>query len=123
MKSTVFVEKLKEIATKYKTLYVMGCIGSPLNAKNKARYTTSNDAHKYNKQADRTAMINAASADTFGFDCVCLLKSVLWGWNGNKNKTYGGAVYESNGVPDIDATDMFEKCSDISSDFSKISVG
>lgn len=120
MKSTVFVEKLKEIATKYKTLYVMGCIGAPLNAKNKARYTTN---HKYNKQPARTAMINAASADTFGFDCVCLLKSVLWGWNGNKNKNYGGAVYESNGVPDEDATVMFNRCSDISTDFSKIAVG
>lgn len=48
-------------------------------------------------------MINAASADTFGFDCVCLIKGVLWGWHGDKNAVYGGATYTSNGVPDIGA--------------------
>ena len=35
-------------------------------------------------------MINAASADTFGFDCVCLIKGLLWGWCGDKSKTYEG---------------------------------
>lgn len=115
-----FVSKLKEIATKYKTLYVMGCFGAPLKEEYKERYCNNYD---YNKQPGRTAMIKSASADTFGFDCVCLIKGVLWGWDGNKNAVYGGAKYESNGVPDIDCDVMIDKCSDISTDFSKIEVG
>lgn len=120
MNNTEFVNNLISIAKNYKTLYVMGCFGSPMNATNKKRFTTN---HSYNKQASRTKMINAASSDTFGFDCVCLIKGVLWGWNGDKNKVYGGATYASNGVPDIGADTMITKCSDISTDFSKIEVG
>ena len=120
MKSTEFIAKLKEIATKYKTLYVMGCFGAPMTATNKKRYTNN---HTYNKQAARTKMINAASADTFGFDCVCLIKGVLWGWCGNAAKTYGGAGYAINGVPDIGADTMITKCSGVSTDFANIVPG
>ena len=59
-----------------------------MTAANKKRYTTN---HSYNKAAARVKMINAASEDTFGFDCVCLIKGILWGWDGDKNATYGGA--------------------------------
>lgn len=120
MKASELIQKLRDIATNYKTLYVMGCFGAPMTAKNKKRYTTN---HSYNKQATRTKMINAASEDTFGFDCVCLIKGVLWGWNGDTNKTYGGAKYKSNGVPDICADSMIKVCSDLSTDFSNIIPG
>ena len=120
MKSAAFVEKLIDIAKNYKTLYVMGCFGAPMTAANKKRYTSN---HTYNKQAARTAFINAASADTFGFDCVCLLKGVLWGWSGDTGKTYGGASYKVNGVPDISADQMIKVCSGVTTDFSKIEVG
>ena len=120
MTNTEFVKKLKDIAQNYKTLYVMGCFGAPMTAANKKRYTQN---HSYNRQASRTAMINAASADTFGFDCVCLIKGVLWGWSGNKKATYGGATYASNGVPDIGDSGMINVCKNISTDFSKIEVG
>lgn len=79
--------------------------------------------YSYNKHASRTKMINAASTDTFGFDCVCLIKGILWGWNGSKTATYGGAKYASNGVPDIGADSMIGVCKNVSSDFSKIEVG
>nr|DAJ06393.1 MAG TPA: Cell wall hydrolase autolysin [Caudoviricetes sp.] len=111
MKSKTFIEKLIDAAQNHKTLYVMGCFGAPMTAANKTRYTQN---HSYNKQAARTAMIKAASADTFGFDCVCLIKGILWGWTGDKSKTYGGAVYASNGVPDIGADSMIGKCKNVS---------
>ena len=111
MKASQFIQKLKDIAKNYKTLYVMGCFGAPMTAANKKRYTTN---HAYNRQAGRTAMINAASSDTFGFDCVCLIKGVLWGWSGNENKTYGGASYAINGVPDLDADTMITRCAGVS---------
>lgn len=112
--------RLKSVATDFKTLYVMGCFGAPMTESNKARYCKN---HSYNKKAERTAMIQAATTDTFGFDCVCLIKGILWGWCGNTSKTYGGASYKSNGVPDIGADSMIKVCSDISTDFSKIEIG
>lgn len=121
MKASEFIKKAKDIANNYKTLYVMGCFGSPLNATNKKRYT-NNDS--YNRQASRTKMIMNATSDTFGFDCVCLLKSIFWGWNGDKNKTYGGAKYASNGVPDVGANTMFSKyCTNQSNNFKNIEIG
>lgn len=112
--------RLKEIATNYRTLYIMGCFGAPMTDANKQRYCSN---HDYNKKTERTAMIQAASADTFGFDCVCLIKGILWGWNGDTSKSYGGAVYKANNVPDINANAMINVCSDISTDFSKIEIG
>lgn len=102
-------------AAEGKSLYIMGCFGAPMNAKNKARYRKNN---AYNKQPARQKKIDAATADTFGFDCVGLIKGILWGWNGDVNKTYGGAKYKSNGVPDTTADGMLKKCTDISSDFT-----
>lgn len=115
-----FVEKVTDIAKNYKTLYVMGSFGAPMTATNKKRYTKN---HTYNKQAARTAAINGATADTFGFDCCGLIKAVLWGWNGNKSKVYGGAAYKANGVPDIGADRMIKQCTNVSTDFSDIEIG
>ncbi len=119
MKSSELVRKLKEIATDCKTLYVMGGIGYPLNAKGKQRAY----GNSWNKKPDRVPYVEAASDDTFAFDCVCLIKSVLWGFSADPNKIYGGATYASNGVPDIGADAMINKCKDISTDFSKIIPG
>lgn len=111
MKASELVSKALDIAKNDKTLYVMGCFGAPMTAANKKRYTTN---HSYNKAAVRVKMINAASEDTFGFDCVNLIKGILWGWCGDKSKTYGGAKYASNGVPDIGADKMITTCPDAS---------
>ena len=108
------------VARKRKTLYVMGCFGSPLTTSNKSRYTTN---HSYNRQSGRTAKIKAATADTFGFDCVGLIKGLLWGWNGDTAKGYGGARYASNGVPDINADTMFSRCTKKTTNFSAVEVG
>lgn len=109
-----------DVAKNYKTLYVMGCFGAPMTAGNKARYSMN---HSYNKKAARKKMISAATADTFGFDCVCLIKVLLWGWSGDAGKTYGGAKYASNGVPDTNADGMIQRCREVSTDFSKIEAG
>ena len=120
MNGRTLADKAVDIAKNYKTLYIMGCFGAPMTAANKDRYTKN---HSYNKAANRTKMINAATADTFGFDCVNLIKGILWGWSGDKGKTYGGASYTSNGVPDIGADGMIAMCKDVSANFSKIEVG
>lgn len=112
-----FIDKLN-LALACKTLYVKGCFGAPLNAKNKKRYTTN---LTYNK--NRAWIINAATDDTYGFDCVNLVKGILFGWCADKNLTYGGAVYGANGVPDINADSMITKCEGVTSDFSNIVKG
>ena len=112
--------KCKQIATEYKTLYVMGCFGAPMTMAAKERYRNN---CSYNRQPSRQQLITQASADTFGFDCVCLIKGVLWGWRGDENALYGGATYESNGVPDVGADAMISLCRDVSSDFSAVEAG
>lgn len=108
------------VAKKHKTLYVMGCFGAPLNQENKTRYIEN---YTYNQKNDRAAMIRAASDDTFGFDCVCLIKGILWGWTGAVDYRYGGAQYASNGVPDIGTEQLIEVCTDVSEDFLTIQIG
>ena len=112
-----FIDKLR-YATSVKTIYIKGCFGAPMNDKNKKRYTNN---LIYNKL--RSNMINACSSDTFGFDCVCLIKGILWGWTGDKNKQYGGAVYCSNGVPDVGADGILKYCKDVSANFANIQPG
>lgn len=120
MTATEFVKRVKDVAENYKTLYVMGCFGAPMTSANKKRYI---EHHSYNQQTARTKMINSATTDTFGFDCVNLIKGILWGWTGDKSKTYGGAKYAINGVPDTNADGMIKLCSDVTTDFSKIEIG
>lgn len=60
---------------------------------------------------------------TWGFDCVNLLKGILWGWRGDEAKECGGAVYGSNGVPDTNANGMIKRCYDVTDDFTTILPG
>jgi len=129
MTNEMFIDRALNIAKNYKTLYVHGCFGAPMNAKNKERYKKNTS---YNKQPERQAMINAASGDTFGFDCVGLIKAIFGNWNGNLNHTYGGTVVnqELNGIsygpdhiPDYSANTMFSVCKFISTDFTNVVPG
>lgn len=65
-------------------------------------------------------MWNGAS---WNFDCVILIKAILWGWCENKNHSHGGAIYGSNGVYDDTADSIINRCLDVSSNFSKIEKG
>lgn len=115
-----FAEMAKDIATSYKTLYILGCFGAPMTPKNKVKHTK---AYPYNMKPQRQLMIMNATENTFGFDCSGLVKGILWGWNGNKNKDNGGAEYQSNGVPDKSANSLIGCCTGVSTKFDKIEVG
>lgn len=117
MKVEEFIDKLY-LALRSKTLYVSGCFGAPMNNPNKDRYSKSNAYNMAHAES-----ILRATPDTFGFDCVCLIKGILWGWNADVNKTYGGAVYASNGVPDIGDSQIIKECKNVSTDFSNIQKG
>lgn len=116
MTSTELAAKCLDVARNYRTLYVNGCFGAPLSPAYRERYCGG-------VSEARAAKIRASDGDTFGFDCVCLIKGILWGWRGDKNHQYGGAVYASNGVPDIGTGQIIGVCSDVSTDFGNIAVG
>ena len=120
MTAKELADRCKALATQYKTLYIMGCFGAPMTAKNRNRYANN---HAYNRQSHRAAKIQAADENTFGFDCVCMIKGLLWGWQGDSSKTYGGAKYKANGVPDSGADSLFRKCLAQSEDFSCVEIG
>lgn len=119
MKVKDFVDKLKHIA-KLPTVYLYGGIGSWLTEQ-----VVEDKIHQYPdlNGYDRSHTLYNKIGKCFGFDCVCLIKSILWGWNGQKTALYGGAVYKSNGIPDIDADTMIDVCRNVSSDFRNIKVG
>ena len=119
MKVDEFIKQLEKAAS-CNTLYVMGCFGSPMTPSNKTR---AKNEHPYNKRPERAKMIDAAAADCFGFDCVNLIKGILWGWNGDTSRSYGGAVYKSNNVPDLGADSFFRLCHIRYTDFSNIQPG
>jgi len=61
---------------------------------------------------------------SWGWDCICLIKGILWGWDDDKSKPKGGgAVYGSNGVPDTTEIGLLNNCSDVSSDFTNLVPG
>lgn len=120
IKTSADLVAVAKLAAKCNTVYVKGCWGAPMTASNKARWLA---AYAYNRRWDRKAKINAATSDTFGFDCCGLVKGLLWGWDGNPDKIYGGAGYAINGVPDINEAGIIAACKDVSTDFSKIEVG
>lgn len=110
----------KAVATDHKSLYVLGAFGWPMTDSMKQRAI---NAQAFNQKAARKKKIQAAEKDSFGFDCGGLVKALLWGWNGNQSKNYGGATYGSNSVPDKSANQMIKLCKDISTDFKKVLVG
>ena len=117
MTNKQFIERLMQIINS-KSLYCKGGIGQPLYPANQTRLINQ---YEYNK--NRSAIIKACDKNTFAVDCVGMVKTVLWGWNGNTGSSYGGAKYKSNGVPDVTEGGMLELCNEISTDFSDIQVG
>ena len=121
MKASAFVNKLEDIAKNYPTVYVYGAFG--------AQVTTGllgSKAKQYPgfyTAAKKAQLAKFAGKGYWGFDCVNLIKSVLWGWSADKTKTNGGAKYKANGVPDTNADGMIKLCSNVTTNFSKIEVG
>lgn len=110
--------KLMDIAGNYKTAYMLGPWGWPATSKMIQRATTQGSNAKTNRQWLPQA--NAIKDKGFLFDCVGLIKGILWGWDGDLSRTYGGAGYACNGVPDYDAKKMIDSCREVSADFSTI---
>ncbi len=116
MSASQFVSKITDVVENYKTLYVHGGWGWPMNAENKSRAINST-VTDYNRQSDRKEMVLAATDDTFGFDCICVIKAILWGWTGDVHHKNGGAVYGAGGVADFGTSNAANYCTDLSETF------
>lgn len=122
MNSTEFIKKLKDVADNYKTVYANGMFGQPIT-KSIVEQKAKQLPKWYGKNNNKENILALVGKGYFGFDCVCLIKGLLWDWNGDSSKTNGGAVYGSNNVPDIGADEMIEVCKDVSTDFKNIQPG
>jgi hypothetical protein len=122
LKAEAFVSILKKIASEQKTVYAWGMFGSIVT---RSRIEAKAKQYPYWYTANKISTIFAPlyQKSVWGFDCIGLIKGVLWGWNGDSSKVYGGAVYASNGVPDISADAMIDRCTSVSSSMTNISVG
>lgn len=128
MKRDEFVIKALNIVKNYKTVYMWGVFGAPvtnelIDAKAK-QYPSWYTAEKIKLFKSLVGM------GYFGFDCVNLIKGILWGWNGDTSKYYGGAVYPNSEdvisgtvIPDTSANSLIGICTSVSTDFSKIVPG
>lgn len=112
MTAKELVEKAIDIAKNYNTVYMWGVFGAPVTESVIAGKTAQYPS--WYTAAKQTAFRKLIGKGYFGFDCVCLIKAILWGWTGDSSKSYGGASYASNGVPDIGADAMIGKCSNVS---------
>ena len=115
MKNDEFVYRMKNVLN-MKTYYVMGGYGARLGV------DYVNYDLQYNVQhRDQIEKKYNTKPLTMGFDCVCLMKSVLfWGFTGDTSKPFGGAVYDK--TTDFSIAEI-EKNSTRSNDFENIEIG
>ena len=121
---TEFLKLARKVATDFRTVYMKGCFGSPVSkALLQSKAAQYPEFYTPAKCQALLAEKEAGSTPLFGFDCVCFVKGLLWGWSGNPNATHGGAVYASNSVPDLSVEQMKDRCIGLSSDFDGITPG
>lgn len=121
MNNNELIQKLKNVVNNYNTIYMWGCFGQPVTESIIA--SKSKQYPEWYSSSRQKKFRNLIGKNYFGFDCVCLIKGILWGWNGDASKPHGGAQYATNGVPDIGADTMINKCNNISTDFNNIIPG
>lgn len=123
-KAKDFVAKVKDIAQNYNTVYCWGSFGFPITEYNIKRLADDKNGYpKIYTAAAQAKLRSLIGKNYFGFDCVGLIKGVLWGFTGDASKPNGGTGYCSNGVGDMDCNAMFKLCSGQSTDFSNIVPG
>lgn len=120
-KAAEFVKKVKDIAENFNTVYCWGSFGFPITENNIERLAKGYP--KIYTSAEKNKLKKLIGKNYFAFDCVGLIKGMLWGFTGDNTKSNGGTVYCSKGVNDIDCNAMFNMCSGKSADFSDIRAG
>lgn len=125
MKQAVFLQKLN-LALNSNTVYGSGAFGASIgNFPSQLDRYAKNTLNRCGSAEEQKLRNAAKNPPCWTFDCCGLIKGVLWGWNATASSIYGGAVYQSNGVPDAGAgkSGLISYCKDVSTDFSNIVVG
>lgn len=122
MKDVVFIEQAKLALSKH-TVYGSGAFGASIgNFADQADRYYDNTLNRCGKYEANKVKTEAAKPPCWAFDCVGLVKGILWNWDAIPERIYGGAGYKANGIPDF-STNIINDCSDVSTDFSKIVPG
>lgn len=119
--ATEFAEKCLDLAKNHKTVYALGMWGWQLTRE--AINTKARQLPSFYNAAKKASLYKLADEGGYwGFDCVCMIKAFLWGWDGSDSPR-GGAKYASNGVPDFGADSIGRYCNNYTTDFSRVKVG
>ena len=121
MTNLELIDKATNIAQNYKTKYMWGTFGSIIT-ESLIWQKTRQYPQRYSTNR-QTELRNEIGKNCWAFDCVGLIKSILWGWTGDTSKTYGGASYGSNKVPDTTASGVINSCTSVSTNFDTIEKG
>lgn len=124
MTAAELIGLLTDAARNYATVYMYAAYGFRVNDRTIAQKSRQNLNGWYTPEniARLKALANR-TPPVWGFDCVNLLKGILWGWRGDETQEYGGAKYASNGVPDTNADGMIGRCYDVTDDFTTLLPG
>ncbi len=121
MTANEFAMRAKSIAQHEKTVYMKGVFGAPVTEKIlKSKQKQYPEWYHEKRMAALSAHVGKK---VFGFDCVCLIKAILWGFTADETLPWGGAVYRANGVGDFSVSGMQKHLTEKSSDFSHLAVG
>ena len=105
--------KVLDIVKNYKTCYLYGGTGQLITdaiITQKAKQIPS-----WYTPSRVVALKKLVGKGYYGFDCVNLIKGVLWGWNNGEM-----GKYKSNTVPDTNANGFIKLCEDVSTDMASI---
>lgn len=120
MNNLEFVTKLNQLSAT-ETVYALGCFGQRLT-KNLISQKAK-QLPKWYTQKRQQALAEKTDKQVFAFDCVGMIKGILWGFDYSLTRANGGAKYISNNVPDLSADQMIKQCN-ASSDFTEyIEIG
>lgn len=122
MKSTDFIAAALRAAA-LPSCYMLGPWGWTCTDAMIDRATTQGP-NAVTNQKWRPEAIKCRDKGGYIWDCVGLIKGILWGWSADRSKKYGGAGYACNGVPDYGADQMIRTChGGGSADWSRIDPG
>lgn len=112
MTNTQFAEKAKKLSQQ-NTAYMLGAFCWSATESNIQRLL-----HQYPENYNWLWKANQIKNNGYIGDCVGIIKGLCWGFDFNMNKPYGGAIYCSNGVPDIDANTIISRCSNVTTNLN-----
>lgn len=105
MELKTFMKNLYKAYT-MNNVYVNGGFGVTLKGNQIDRHINLNS---YNREHEKQIRKAAENFPCFGFDCIGLIKGIVWGWCGDSEKVYGGATYELGDIEDIALSNFFTR--------------